>query len=195
MGYSGNGWDPVHWPDAALEPAPVVNLGCVVNVIENPAERQQTLRRAWQLAERVLIVSARLNAEPVCCVENLADRQFPAPSACSPRSRAKNSQGRSGVAAPRDPQLFHAHGRNTIISRGISSPSPRPCLCCRTMISPLGSTPLLSGAELAIAAGDPVCWSGATIPGNPSCCVLRLGWCNLMPGIASPQPADRNRIG
>jgi hypothetical protein len=25
--------------------------------------------------------------------------------------------------------------------------------------------------------------------------VLRLGWCNLTPGIASPQPADRNRIG
>jgi DNA phosphorothioation-associated putative methyltransferase len=63
MGYSGNGWDPVYRPDATLEPAPVVNLGYVVNVIENPAERQQTLQRAWHLTERVLIVSARLNAE------------------------------------------------------------------------------------------------------------------------------------
>jgi DNA phosphorothioation-associated putative methyltransferase len=63
MGYSGTGWDPVHRPNSAMQPAPVVNLGYVVNVIEDPAERQQTLRRAWQLAERVLIVSARLNAE------------------------------------------------------------------------------------------------------------------------------------
>lgn len=63
MGYSGRGWDPVHRPDTAVQPAPVVNLGYVVNVIEDTAERQQTLRRAWQLAERVLIVSARLSAE------------------------------------------------------------------------------------------------------------------------------------
>jgi DNA phosphorothioation-associated putative methyltransferase len=63
MGYSGDGWDPVHRPNSALQPAPVVNLGYVVNVIEDPAERHQTLSRAWQLAERVLIVSARLNAE------------------------------------------------------------------------------------------------------------------------------------
>lgn len=63
MGYSGSGWDPVHRPDAALQSAPVVNLGYVVNVIENPAERQHTLCRAWQLAEQVLIVSARLSAE------------------------------------------------------------------------------------------------------------------------------------
>ena len=63
MGYSGNGWDPVHRPEAVVQPAPVVNLGYVVNVIEDPTERRQTLRRAWQLAERVLIVSARLDAE------------------------------------------------------------------------------------------------------------------------------------
>jgi DNA phosphorothioation-associated putative methyltransferase len=72
MGYSGKGWDPVHRPAAALEPAPVVNLGYVVNVIEDPAERQQTLRRAWQLAERVLIVSARLNAESALMTEAAA---------------------------------------------------------------------------------------------------------------------------
>jgi hypothetical protein len=122
---------------------------------------------------------------------------IPSASAYSPRSRAKNSQGRSGVAAPRDPQLFHAHGRehHHFPWYFFAIPAPLFVLQNNDMISPLGSTPLLSGAELAIAAGDPVCWSGATIPGNPSCCVLRLGWCNLMPGIASPQPADRNRIG
>ena len=63
MGFEGGGWDPVHRPEALAEPAPVVNLGYVVNVIENPMERQETLRRAWSVAEQVLIVSARLAAE------------------------------------------------------------------------------------------------------------------------------------
>jgi DNA phosphorothioation-associated putative methyltransferase len=63
MGYEGSGWDPVHRPDGPAEPAPVVNLGYVVNVIENPDERRETLRRAWSLAEQVLVVSARLAAE------------------------------------------------------------------------------------------------------------------------------------
>ncbi len=72
MGYSGSGWDPVYRPDAAMQAAPVANLGYVVNVIENPAERQQTLHRAWQLAERVLIVSARLNAELALMTEATA---------------------------------------------------------------------------------------------------------------------------
>lgn len=63
MGMQGAGWDPVHRPEAAVEPAPVVNLGYVVNVIEDPQERRETLRRAWLLSEQVLIVSARLAAE------------------------------------------------------------------------------------------------------------------------------------
>ena len=41
------GWDPAHRPDTALTPADVVNLGYVINVIENPAERADVLRRAW----------------------------------------------------------------------------------------------------------------------------------------------------
>ena len=53
MGYAGTGWDPVHRPMAERQAAPVVNLGYVVNVIEDLAERRETLRRAWQLAERV----------------------------------------------------------------------------------------------------------------------------------------------
>lgn len=63
MGFDGAGWDPVHRPEAPIETAPIVNLGYVVNVIEDVRERIQTLRRAWSLAEQVLIVSARLAAE------------------------------------------------------------------------------------------------------------------------------------
>jgi DNA phosphorothioation-associated putative methyltransferase len=40
-----------------------VNLGYVINVVENERERAATLRLAWQMARQVLIVSARLSVE------------------------------------------------------------------------------------------------------------------------------------
>jgi DNA phosphorothioation-associated putative methyltransferase len=58
-----HGWDPFHHPDGVLEPSDVVNIGYVVNVIEDLEERRQTLRRAWELARRVLVVSARLKSD------------------------------------------------------------------------------------------------------------------------------------
>jgi DNA phosphorothioation-associated putative methyltransferase len=57
------GWDPVFRPEGERQPADVVNLGFVVNVIEDPQERVHALRDAWRLTERVLIVSARLTTE------------------------------------------------------------------------------------------------------------------------------------
>lgn len=63
LGYQIDGWDPSHRSAAALRPADVINLGYVVNVIEDAIERRETLRRAWSLAQQVLIVSARLSWE------------------------------------------------------------------------------------------------------------------------------------
>lgn len=63
LGYSVEGWDPIHRPSAPQREADVVNLGYVVNVIERPDERAETLRRAWNLARDVLIVSSRLTWE------------------------------------------------------------------------------------------------------------------------------------
>jgi DNA phosphorothioation-associated putative methyltransferase len=60
LGYTATGWDPTHRPDVKCCPADVVNLGYVVNVIEDPAERAETLKSAWALARSLLIVSARL---------------------------------------------------------------------------------------------------------------------------------------
>lgn len=51
------GWDPHYAPDAALEPADIVNLGFVINVIEEPSERLQTVRRAFDLARGCLAVA------------------------------------------------------------------------------------------------------------------------------------------
>lgn len=63
QGIKASGWDPAFRPDADRRPAAVVNLGYVVNVIENPDERAQTLRSAWDLAKRVLVISARLSGD------------------------------------------------------------------------------------------------------------------------------------
>ena len=54
------GWDPVFRPDAEPQSADIVNLGFVLNVIEDPDERRETLKAAFALARKVLIVSVML---------------------------------------------------------------------------------------------------------------------------------------
>ncbi|WP_448203533.1 DNA phosphorothioation-associated putative methyltransferase [Azospirillum sp. sgz302134] len=63
LGVPAVGWDPHFDPDAAIAPADIVNLGFVINVIEDPVERRETLRRAFTLARYALCVSAMLAAE------------------------------------------------------------------------------------------------------------------------------------
>ena len=63
IGIPVSGWDPAFFPDEERSPADIVNLGYVVNVIEDPAERVVVLTAAWELARKVLIVSARLDWE------------------------------------------------------------------------------------------------------------------------------------
>lgn len=65
-GISVSGWDPYYAPDEAKRPAHIVNLGFVVNVIEDPVERLEALRGAYSLAEELLVVSAMVaNPESV----------------------------------------------------------------------------------------------------------------------------------
>nr|MBI4321252.1 DNA phosphorothioation-associated putative methyltransferase [Chloroflexota bacterium] len=61
LGYDTEGWDPTFRPEGQRRLSDVVNLGYVVNVIENPAERAEALRDAWALTRDVLIVAARLD--------------------------------------------------------------------------------------------------------------------------------------
>lgn len=63
LGYEAHGWDPVHAPDEARRPADVVNLGYVLNVIEDPAERVDVLLRARTLAKRLLVVSTMIRGQ------------------------------------------------------------------------------------------------------------------------------------
>ena len=60
QGYTSSGWDPYYSPDNLHTPADVVNLGYVINVIEDPAERREALVNAWELTRKVLLVSAQV---------------------------------------------------------------------------------------------------------------------------------------
>lgn len=59
-GFAARGWDPHYAPANALLSADVVNLGFVINVVEDPAERVDTLHRAFALARRVMSVAVML---------------------------------------------------------------------------------------------------------------------------------------
>ena len=60
LGIAVTGWDPHHGGVRPDKPRDVVTLTYVINVIEDPGERQTVLRDAWSLAERCLVVSSRL---------------------------------------------------------------------------------------------------------------------------------------
>jgi DNA phosphorothioation-associated putative methyltransferase len=55
-----SGWDPHYAPDQPKYAADIVNLGFVINVIENYQERLEALLGANNLANQVLVVSAML---------------------------------------------------------------------------------------------------------------------------------------
>jgi hypothetical protein len=61
LGYDADGWDPAFRPEIPKNAADVVNLGYVLNVIEDPAERLEALVDAYRHAKRLLVVSALIN--------------------------------------------------------------------------------------------------------------------------------------
>lgn len=62
-GVTAGGWDPYYASDNPLHRAQFVNLGFVINVIEDPAERREALQRAYELADAALCVAAMLASE------------------------------------------------------------------------------------------------------------------------------------
>lgn len=57
------GWDPNFYPDSDPQASEITNLGFVLNVIEERDERDDALRRAWQLTEKILVVSVMVAGE------------------------------------------------------------------------------------------------------------------------------------
>ena len=58
LGYEVSGWDPVHRPEGQRREADIVNLGFVLNVVEDPAERVEALVTAYGYARHLLVVAA-----------------------------------------------------------------------------------------------------------------------------------------
>jgi DNA phosphorothioation-associated putative methyltransferase len=67
-GYAAKGWDPHYAPTNPVESADLVNLGFVVNVIEDPAERVEAIRSAFKLAKRAMVVAVMLPGSKVAGV-------------------------------------------------------------------------------------------------------------------------------
>ena len=63
------GWDPSFAPQNSIQEADVVNIGFVLNVIEDPSERRDTLKKAFSLARQLLIVSVRVDRTPARTTE------------------------------------------------------------------------------------------------------------------------------
>ncbi len=63
VGADAVGWDPHYRPNNEQRPSDIVLLAHVVNVIEDPVERADTLKRAWDLAGTALVIAARLESE------------------------------------------------------------------------------------------------------------------------------------
>lgn len=57
------GWDPNFLPDADIVNADLVNIGFVINVIEERNERAEAIQGAWNVTEKLLVVSAMLANE------------------------------------------------------------------------------------------------------------------------------------
>ncbi len=64
-GIDATGWDPMHHPEGQLLVSDIVNLGFVLNVIEDYEERNATLIDAWGYSKKALIVSSMIAGESV----------------------------------------------------------------------------------------------------------------------------------
>jgi len=74
LGIECGGWDPVFQQEGPRVFADIVNIGYVINVIENAHERSEALRSAWDLCRTMLVVAAQIEfAAPNKEQEEFAD--------------------------------------------------------------------------------------------------------------------------
>ena len=63
LGYKCKGWDPHFASENSIETADIVNLGFVVNVIEDPVERVEAIQKSFNLARIAIIISVMLHSK------------------------------------------------------------------------------------------------------------------------------------
>ena len=72
-GVRASGWDPYFRPNVPKMESDIVNLGYVLNTIENPTERAQVLQDAFSLARCLMSVAVMTSAGRQCEREKYAD--------------------------------------------------------------------------------------------------------------------------
>lgn len=60
QGFTSMGWDSYYCPNNPQISADIVNVGYVINVIEDTGERREALLKAWELTRKVLLVAAQV---------------------------------------------------------------------------------------------------------------------------------------
>tara|TARA_R110002096_G_scaffold61399_3_gene152590 strand:+ start:319 stop:2190 length:1872 start_codon:yes stop_codon:yes gene_type:complete len=64
-GLEAYGWDPAYRKDQDVINSDIVNLGYVINVIDDREERTNTLKKAFSLSNKILIISAMIASESI----------------------------------------------------------------------------------------------------------------------------------
>jgi DNA phosphorothioation-associated putative methyltransferase len=64
LGFNSTGYDPYYFPNTVTS-ADVVTMSYVLNVIQDPIERRETLKNAWSLTKKHLIVSANVRGSGI----------------------------------------------------------------------------------------------------------------------------------
>jgi hypothetical protein len=59
-GITASGWDPNFRPDVNKTKSDIVNIGYVINVIEDQKERREAIQDAWNITNKLLVISAML---------------------------------------------------------------------------------------------------------------------------------------
>ena len=59
LGYKSSGYDPYYFPEEP-QPADIVTMNYILNVIEDPKERLQAIARAWSLTNKCLLIVANV---------------------------------------------------------------------------------------------------------------------------------------
>ncbi len=73
LNIESNGYDPYFFPKNEKIKSDIVNLGYVINVIEDPEERKSTIKEAYSLADKCLIVSAQTKAAAIHDAQEFGD--------------------------------------------------------------------------------------------------------------------------
>ncbi|MBR8840803.1 MAG: DNA phosphorothioation-associated putative methyltransferase [Stigonema ocellatum SAG 48.90 = DSM 106950] len=64
-GYNSVGYDPYYFPDTELKPADVVMFSYVLNVLQSPQERRESLLHAWSLTRKRIVIAAVVRGKAI----------------------------------------------------------------------------------------------------------------------------------